>query len=316
MLPVPVPVISISIDRNLRNVAQVSNVGFNGSEERFTFKPIHRKLSYHPWVAERLNLKTNQFSRSKTIIIPSDREDVIQQYYNTTTKKFIFKNIVLKSTIKPPEDESSKPSQLKRKLDKLKFDSKMDDPEVFIKEFKDLTGAMGLDETAKKGEFFRFFKTEDRANLFRSLAQKSLEDLTTLFYAKYKDEPSRLKAYYENLKFSDCPSLERFLVDKIFYYKVYKGYTLSTIKINLLCELPNDLNNALNLNQPTLDRIPSVIYYICQRAEELRMNKVRKRDECSAVSDEIEMLNLEEPNLDELPPNIVKLTYPQRNNRY
>lgn len=294
--------ITILISKNIRNNPFAIDIGFKSSTERFEFEKKDRPIKYHPWLKTRLKLKSNQFEFKKTITLPNEREDVISFYYEANLGRFHFNGKPLKNNSKI--DTTPSISQLKNQLKKLKFDHQRDNVDTFINRFKDLIKSLELDDTATKAELLVFFKRPDQSNLFSRLHKLSVNDLYENFYSLYKDQPNYWKDYYESLEFSSAPSIERFLIDKIYYFKFYKKIvSLNSIKTHLLFQLPDILLEKINLFQPSLDNEKATINYILLRSEELNLPAVRKKDE----------------NMDldrSYSSNLKKISYPKRGSRY
>lgn len=302
--------ISLIVSKNVRNNIIVESIGFKESSERFLFEGSDRKILYHPWLSVRLKLKTNQFVYKKTIYLPLDN-NLISKYYDSSTKQFIFNDKILKSnneiSVLPPC-----PSEIKNKFNRLKFDHQKDDVNVFLSNFKDLVN-LGLDETAAKQELLRFFKRSDQSNLFHRLNEFSLESLYVEFFSLYREENQYWFNYYKNLSLESSLSLERYLEEKIKYYKEYEGLSLAAVKNSLLIILPESISNRLLLYQPTIRNYQDVIEYICLRAEELNYSKIiRKRDERQLDVSNDSINNLNNISLSSQCSDIVKLKYPKR----
>lgn len=306
-------IITISVIKTVRQSIIVKDIGFKNSVDRFLFVGEDAKLKNHPFLFNFLKHKNQQFVFRKTVSLPLDRNDVISSYYNSTSSQFHFNGNFLKNKNEVvQETPSPSPSQLKAKLNRLKFNHQKDDVNLFLKDFKELTNH--LDETASKCEMMRFFKKSDQANLISRLSKLSIDDLFMEFYSLYKEDQQNALLYYSNLRLEDSNSLERFLEEKLFYFKNYQNLSLSAAKNLILPLLPSSLSDKLDLYQSNLSNYIATINYICLRAEELNLSfKIRKRDEMDEINESISSLN----NISiDSHSEFIKLDYPKRGSRY
>ena len=264
----------------LRNAKEVKQVWLmDEPDKKYQMIKKWRFIKYHAYAKEYCSKAEHRFKQQCVITVRDPA--VIEKYYTEGT--FKFNGEILKE--KGDEQVGPTKSEIKKQLNRLKFEHGISEVLPFLSEFERLVGLLELDEDLKKLELQRFFKIGDRARYGgAALAGCSFMQMKSEFYGLYNQEAQTERSRLENLTWQASASLERFLCERFEYFERYRSKpTLESIKVSIMDSLPVEVRAAVNLNQATLSSKNMVISYILVKAERVRFATipVRKRDERS-----------------------------------
>lgn len=311
---------------NLRNSPTLDQVWLDGENEKYCFRKEDRKFSninrYHPLLKAKLKFKSNQFRSSKTLRIPLGNKEIFDEYH--VDSRFSFKvgdKIVslIRSENLIPEVRKVPRSEVAKQLCKLKYVHEEDCAQAFLDKLKrTFKDADITDESFMKMEILRFFKVKDRPLILSNLKDFNFDEVCSKFFGLYKDCKREKDNYLLNLEYKDAKSLERFIEEKLeFYKKMLSNPTFKTIKVLLNCHLPEKLTRSLNFELPSLSSLSSLIEYILIKADDIKFDDskpTRKKDERSD-NEHMEDEEIEEEEIDtDNSANDLLKSYPKSNN--